>query len=180
MNEPDGPDAVPPQITKDWRYYTGLTLLALSVILPLAALAIVPMLGLSTAVAAGIIGVATVGSPEVLTIAAIAFLGRDTFNYFKYRILKILKRKMVMRRVSRTRYYFGLALFIGSALPLYIKGFFPDLLPGDEQTKVMIILVSEFIAFASIFILGGEFWEKLKALFLWDAPAATRNRQAAS
>ena len=180
MDVNDGLDAAPPQITMDWRYYTGLTLLALSVILPLAALAIVPMLGLSTAVAAGIIGVATVGSPEVLTIAAIAFLGRDTFNYFKYKFLKMLKRKMVTRRVSKARYYFGLALFVGSALPLYLKGFFPDLLPGDEQTKVMIILVSEFIAFASIFILGGEFWEKLKALFLWDAPAASRQQQPVS
>ena len=173
MQKRDEAETASPQLNKDWKYYTGMALLILSVLLPVGALIVVPMLELSTAIAAGIIGAATIGGPEILTLAAIAFLGRDTFNFYKHKVLKLFKIEGPPKPVSKFRYYFGLSIFVGSALPLYLKGLAPDLLPFDDNTQLTIVLISELIGVSSVFIIGGEFWEKLKALFIWDAPAAT-------
>ena len=157
MHNQTAEEMAAPQLNKDWKYYTGMTLLGLSFALPVAALAIVPMLELPTAIAAGIIGTATIGGPEVLTLAAIAFLGRDTFNFYKYKVLKLFKRTGPPKPVSKFRYYFGLSLFIGSAIPLYLKGLAPGIIPFDEGTQLNIVLVFELIGILSIFIVGGEF-----------------------
>ena len=170
----------PPELNKDWRYWTGMSLLLLSLLTPLFALAIVPLLDLPTAVAAGIVGVATVGVPEVLSLAAIAFLGKDTFNYYKYKVLKLFKGTGPPKPVSKFRYYFGLSMFFGSIIPIYVKALFPEALPFDHETQIDIVLVSELVGVLSVFILGGEFWEKLKALFIWNAPAASSLQQPAS
>src|SRR5262245_64089846 len=83
MSERDKDATRPPTLKRNWRFYAGMTALVLAVILPLGAL-IVPMLGLPLAQSALLVGVLVAGGPEVLCIAAIALLGKETFHYFDH------------------------------------------------------------------------------------------------
>ena len=65
---------------KDWKYYLGITFLVLSFLIPAIGF-IFPFLGLPTALAAILIGVFTVGIPEVMIILAVFCLGKETFNF---------------------------------------------------------------------------------------------------
>jgi hypothetical protein len=40
-----------------------------------------------------------------------------------------------------------------------------------HETRVAISLVMQTMFLASFFVLGGDFWDKARALFVWDARA---------
>ena len=152
-------------LKKDWKYYLGMTFLVLSFVVPLAGF-IFPFLGLPTALAATLVGVFTVGVPEVMIILAVLCLGKETFNYYKKKLFKIFRPNKPPKPVSKFRYYFGLVIFLASPIPLYINGYSPDLLPAGGRHY---ILMGGDLAFViSFFILGESFWEKIKALFRWE------------
>ena len=44
-----------------------------------------------------------------------------------------------------------------------------DLLPGYETHPRMIVLIADFILLITLVILGGEFFDKLRSLFSYDA-----------
>src|SRR5262245_42731610 len=98
----------PPTLKRDWRFYAGMTALVLAVILPLGAF-IVPMLGLPLAQSALLVGVLVAGGPEVLCVAAIALLGKETFQYLAHHAKLAFRRAVVERPASKARYYVGLA-----------------------------------------------------------------------
>jgi hypothetical protein len=158
--------AEPADLQKDWKFYCGLALLALSFLSPLLAL-LIPILALPPAASAMAAGFCLVGAPEICALIAIALLGKPTWNYLVTALKSKLKFPALSQKVSKTRYFAGLALNIGSIIPLYVAGYFPDLLPA--QNGRLYVLISGELAFVvSFFILGGQFWEKFKALFVYD------------
>src|SRR5262245_35748969 len=80
----------PPVLKRDWRFYSGMTALVLSVLVPLGAI-VVPFLGLSPAESALVAGALLAGAPEVLCILAVALLGKETFQYFVHRAKGVLR-----------------------------------------------------------------------------------------
>lgn len=150
-------------IKRNWKYYLGMTCLSLSFLVPVIGF-IFPFLGLPTALAATLTGVFTVGIPEVMIILAVLLLGKETFNYYKSKLFK--KRKNAPKPVSKFRYYFGLVIFLASPIPLYLNGYSPDLLP--ESGRHTILMGGDLAFVLSFFILGGGFWEKIKALFRYE------------
>ncbi|HWQ19550.1 MAG TPA: hypothetical protein VN455_07200 [Methanotrichaceae archaeon] len=159
------PEPQPPELKRGLRLYAGLAAAILSIILP-AFVIIVPSLGLpaqwTVILSAGLF----IGGPEMLTLAAVLLLGKDTLRYFMYRIKKALWGVVMERPVSKARYYLGLALFFASGLPIYIYGYFPGVLP--EGMRVSILVAADLIFVISMFIMGGEFWEKLQMIFVWE------------
>lgn len=151
-------------LKKDWKFYLGVLLLAISIFAPLLAL-VVPFIGLSAGFAALIAGACLIGIPEVCALIAIALLGKETWNYLVSKLKKHLPAFPV--RVSRFRYYLGLTLNIGSLIPLYIAGYFPDILP-PHPGRLYLMIAGDLVFVASFFILGGQFWEKFKSLFVYE------------
>jgi hypothetical protein len=105
------------------------------------------------------------GIPEVLWVAAAAVMGEAGFEVLKKRLWGLLKRHALPERVSPARYRFGLVLFV---LPLligwlgpYATIVFPELGPHP----IALYLAGDAIFMLSFFVLGGEFWDKLGALF---------------
>jgi hypothetical protein len=146
-----------------------MTALALAVVLPLGA-AVVPLLGLSVASSALLVGVLVAGGPEVLCIIAIALLGKDTFQYLAQRAKLALRRAVIDRPVSKTRYYGGLAVVMLSWLPAYIYAYFPAALPGGNA-RIYILAAMDLAFVASVFVMGGEFWEKVRRIFVYEGKA---------
>jgi hypothetical protein len=155
-----------PVLHKDWRFYSGMSALVLALVLPLLALA-VPLLGLSTAASAALVGALVAGGPEVLILLAAALLGKNVLHYFTARIKRRLWEAAMVRPVSKLRYYIGLAIALVSLVPFYLYGYFPHLMPPDDA-RIWILAGSDLSFIASVFLMGGEFWEKVRRLFVWE------------
>jgi hypothetical protein len=98
------------------RFYLGLACLALSLILPLFGL-LVARLPLSLAAKATIIGLLTVGGPELLGILAVVCLGKENLLRIKQKLMSRLRRLRPPSPVSRTRCRVGLVMFLLPLIP---------------------------------------------------------------
>lgn len=161
-------DPSAPALALDWKFWLGVILLSLSCLIPFSAL-LLPFLHLHPAVSAAIGAVCVFGLPEILSLAAIPLLGRQTFDYLMSRLWHVLKKLSPPARVSRLRYYAGLTVFVVSCLPQYTNSYLPQLLPADQALRVQILALSDLAWVGSFFILGGDFWEKFRRLFIYDS-----------
>jgi hypothetical protein len=156
----------PPTLERGWRFYAGLTALVLSCLLPLSAI-LVPMLGLPVAQSTVLAGVLVAGAPEVLCILAVALLGKETFQYFIHRAKSALRRALVDRPASKARYYLGLTIILVSWIPSYVYAYFPGVMPGGD-TRIYILAGMDLAFIAAVFLMGGEFWEKVRRIFIYE------------
>jgi len=166
MHDDAAETAQPPTLKRDWRFYSGMAAIALSIILPLCAL-LVPMLGLPTTQSALLAGALVAGAPEVLCILAVALLGKDTFQYFVHKATSVLRSAVLERPASKPRYYSGLAVILLSWIPAYVYAYAPSVMPGGDA-RVTILAVMDLAFVAAVFLMGGEFWEKVRRIFVYE------------
>ena len=166
MAPPDCPANSTGNSTANWRFVAGVTVLGLSMLLPLAAL-VVPFLGLPVAQSALIAGALVAGAPEVLMLLAVALLGRQNFDRIVGAAKKFLFTTFFSKPVSRGRYYAGLAICLLSFLPIYVAGYVPSWMPVGNG-RIAVLAAADLAFIFSFFIMGGEFWEKFRRLFVWE------------
>jgi hypothetical protein len=153
-----------------WRFPVGVTIFLVGFAAPLA----IPMVtssDLPTAWKAAVSGALAVGVPEIMMVVAAAVMGRAGFARLKHRFGRFLKKYGPPERVSRVRHRMGLAMF---TLPLLVAWLAPYLghhLPGYETNSMWWHIGGDLVFFSSLFVLGGEFWDKLRALFVHGARA---------
>jgi len=152
------------------RFYLGVIFFALAWVLPLFGI-LVARLNLSLSVKAALIGLLTVGGPELLGLLAVLCLGKKNLIYLKNKCLEWLQRLKPAAPVSRTRYRLGLVMFLLPLIPTYIMAYAPQWLPDQSPQRLYVNLAADFIFLTSLFVLGGDFWDKLRALFVYDARA---------
>ncbi len=153
---------------KDWKYYLGMSLFLYS-FLPMSIVAILPFLGLTLA-QAGAFAVVFLASGEVAFLCAAALLGKEFLTALKKRIKAWFKRSHEPKPISRNRHRFGIALLASSFLPHYVMLIYL-LFFSHKESEINFLawtLVAGEAAFmAGLFILGGDFWERLRQLFVW-------------
>lgn len=156
-------------IVKDFRYYLGMFFFLLSFVMPIFGF-LVPCLGMSPTTGGAVIAFLLAGGPELCLIAAAAFWGKKILNYFKKMIFGFIKRGIILRRVSKVEYYMGLTVNLTSIVPLWLHGYFPNLLPFDPNSvqRVYFLLVFDLLFLVSFLFLGGRFWEKIRRVFVYD------------
>ncbi|MBM3543185.1 MAG: hypothetical protein FJX44_01560 [Alphaproteobacteria bacterium] len=110
---------------------------------------------------------------EILMFPAVALMGKENFD----RIVSRVKGVVLAGKVSRTRYTIGLVLLIGAIAYAWLGTYVPELMPSDPSARLWANLALDLVLVASLFVLGGEFWDKLRALFLYDARAVLPNRK---
>jgi len=163
--------AEPPQA--GWRLHLGFIILVVGFLSPLT----IPLVTASELPArwkAIISGALAVGIPEVFSIVAIAIMGKAGFNYIKARVFGFLKKHGPPDRVSRTRYHIGLAMFMLPILFGWLAPYVSQYIPGYEAHRLLINIVGDLMLFTSLFVLGGDFWDKVRALFIHDARVPIR------
>ena len=74
-------------------------------------------------------------------------------------------------QVSPRRYKVGLIMFAAPLVFAFIDPYFGDHLPGHERARMVYVIGGDVLLISSLFVLGGDFWEKLRALFVHDATA---------
>jgi hypothetical protein len=119
--------------------------------------------GLSAEWKTAISGVLVLGVPEIFMLIAVSILGKQGFDYLKSHLWKLIRPA---DKVSALRYRIGLILF---CLPILFGWLYPYLevwiIPlADYQIELAI--TGDVIFAVSLFVLGGDFWLKIKALFI--------------
>lgn len=114
-------------------------------------------------------------APELCLLLAVAILGKPGFNYLTGIFKKILDRFFARHGppevVSPRRYKIGLVMFMVPLLLAWATPYFAPHLPAYESRPILYALPGDIILIASLFVLGGEFWDKLRALFIHGAKA---------
>ncbi len=164
MNDKKNPE----QSAPGWRFKLGVYLLVVGAICPLFT-PVVAMTGLSTEWKATLSGLLLVGIPEIFSLRAIAVMGKDGFNYIKGKAFAFFKRHALPKEVSLTRYRIGLVLFLLPLLFGWLAPYGTELIPGYESHRLAVNLGGAFLLILSLFVLGGEFWDKVRALFAYEA-----------
>lgn len=160
--------------TTRWRFRAGAVIFGLGFCAPLA-IPLVTSSNLPTAWKTALSGALAVGVPEIMMVVAAAVMGNEGFAELKRRFGKLLKKYGPPERVSRTRYRVGLVMF---ALPLLVAWLGPYLghhLPGFDRHPLFWHVGGDLILVISLCVLGGEFWDKLRSLFVHGARAVFPN-----
>ncbi len=152
-----------------WRFTVGITLLILAVISPVGAI-FVGYTNLSTELKLTISGLFLAGLPEILTVAAVAVLGKEGFTRIKASVLKLVRKYGPPKEVGRMRYNIGLVMFIVPMLYSWATMYVPfERIPGFLEHRTLISIVFDLFFFGSFLVLGGNFFDKVRALFIHKA-----------
>ena len=153
-----------------WRLKASLALFILSIMVPAAGVWLVTTLDLSTTLAATFSGALLMGG-ELLGVTAVAIMGKPGFEYIKTRVFGFLKRYGPPQEVGRVRYGIGLVMFCIPILFAWLSIYLGDSLPGFAQDPLPYALGGDILLLTSLFVLGGNFWDKLRSLFVHNAVA---------
>lgn len=153
-----------------WRLTLGIGMLLLSIITPLAGIPTVTSLDLSATMKSTLSGGLLIGA-EVLGVLAIAVMGKPGYVYIKSRVFGFLKRYSPPDEVSRSRYTIGLVMFFVPILFAWISIYAADYIPGFSQNPLPYAIGGDLLLLVSLFVLGGDFWDKIRALFVYDSKA---------
>ena len=114
-------------------------------------------------------GLLLLGIPEVFTLAAVAVLGKQGFEYLKGILFSLLRRLAPADTVGLVRYRIGLVMFLVPVLFGWLSVYIPHLIPGFVEHPMVYAITGDVMFFLSVFVLGGDFWDKIRALFVYGA-----------
>ena len=98
-----------------------------------------------------------------------AIMGKSGFNLIKGRIFSFLKKHGPRDRVSLTRYRIGLVMFLLPIVFGWLGPYGAHHISGYETHRLVVIVIGDLMFVASLFVLGGDFWDKISALFIHRA-----------
>jgi hypothetical protein len=153
-----------------WRFRIGIIIFVVGFLSPLL-IPVIAAMGLPTAWKAAISGLLAVGIPEVFSLVAIAVVGKSGFKYLKGRIFALLRKYGPPDVVSRTRYRIGLVMFLLPLLFGWLAPYLSSLIPFIKTHCIALGIIGDALFVVSLFVLGGDFWDKLRALFIHGAKA---------
>lgn len=165
------------QIRPGWRFHSGIMLFVLGLLSPL----FIPLVT-ATALPAGwktaLSGLLMLGIPELLWVAAAAIMGKAGFNYIKGKFWGFFKKMAPSDEVSAARYRVGLVMFLLPILFGWLAPYGVHRIPGYENYRFAANLIGDLLLVSSLFVLGGDFWDKLRGLFIHKVIIKTPARES--
>ena len=127
--------------------------------------------GLPTAWKASLSGLLMVGVPDLFGLAAVAILGKEGYTYMKRRLASRIRPAQPPEPVTARRHRIGLTMFATSVLAGWALPYGTAWEPSLHEAEVWVAAGVNVVFLASLFVLGGNFWAKLHALFDREAVA---------
>src|SRR5688500_2111346 len=120
--------------------------------------------------------------PKLLIITIIFVLGKAGFAYLKAVCFKAIGRAFAplapARQVNSLRYRIGLVMFTLPLLEAWLVPYLETAFPGWAASRP-IEWIWDLMLLASFFLLGGEFWDKLRALYVQRATVTFPTKERA-
>ena len=157
-------------VQPNWRFRTGVIVFVASWCSPLL-IPLVMASELSAHWKTIISGALAAGIPEIGAILAIAIMGKSGFNTMKNRIFSFFKKHGPPDRVSLARYRIGLVMFGIPLLFGWLSPYLQNLIPQYEENRILLSVAGDLVFISSLIVLGGDFWDKIRSLFVHDAIA---------
>ena len=151
-----------------WRFTTGVTLFVLGLVCPLF-VPLVTATNLTGKTKAIFSGALALGVPELLWLAAVALMGKAGFDLIKGRVFGFMKRHAMPATVSRTRYRVGLVMILVPVMLGFAQPYVSTVFEQLAEYRVQVGVAGDVLLLVSLFVLGGEFWDKVRALFVHGA-----------
>lgn len=156
-------------MSSNLRLVIGILLLVIGLILPMG-IVLLSATSWPAAVKTVVGGVLFFGF-EVLAIPAVAIMGKENFDRIMAMVRGRFSKLKPSGDVGRVRHAIGILLFVLPILPTYIMAYAPEWLPEASSQRFYINLCADGMFLISLFVLGGDFWDKLRALFVREARA---------
>ena len=150
------------------RLIAGGSLFIVGLLAPLL-IPVVVASDLNVEITAMISGLLMLGVPEIFMLAAVATLGKSGYSYLKTKLFLMLKKAAPADTVSLLRYRIGLVLFLLPILMGWLLPYVDYLLPFYVEYRIVFNLLGDLMMISGVFVLGGDFWDKLRALFIHNA-----------
>lgn len=147
-----------------WRFRAGFGVFVLAY----AAWVLVPLAAFSGASATDIATLTggIVVTNKIMLLACIAIMGKPGFQRLKAVVLHQIRQLSPGNTVGPARHVIGLVMFclplVSAMLEPYVDAIWPGLRPKMWEAQ----LLGDLMLVAGIFVLGGEFWNKIRALFI--------------
>jgi hypothetical protein len=111
-----------------------------------------------------------------MKITSVAILGKPSYLYIKSIFMHYFARVIKPYHASRMRYNIGLILFCLPLIPTYIMAYAPQFFSSNFYLRLILNISIDVVFIASLFVLGGDFWDKLKALFTFSAKVSFQEK----
>jgi hypothetical protein len=149
---------------RGWSYRAGICVFVVGLATPLL-IPFVLAMELSNAWKGTVSGLLGLGIPEILMLAGVSLMGKPGFQYLKARIFAALRKIASPEKVSLARYRCGLVLLGVTLLYGWMAPYMGDSLPWHEAYRVHAAVIGDLLLLSALILLGGDFWDKLRALF---------------
>ena len=150
---------------KGLRFPAGVALFFVGLACPLLIPSVVAS-DLSAGWKTALSGLLGVGIPDVFTVAAVGVMGKDGFDALKQRAFGLLRRVAPPDHVGPIRYRIGLVMFVGPIIFAWAGPYLRPMLPWLVGPSRATAVAGDIVFVASFLVLGGDFWDKIRALFV--------------
>jgi len=164
------------EVKPGWRIKAGFAMFIASIAWPLF-MPLLLLFGVSTGAVAKISGMLLIAA-EVMLVAAAALAGKEGFAYIKQRVFGLLKSYAPPETVSASRYKIGLVMFTVPLLFTFLAPYLGIFIPKQIAGNVLLAIGGDLSILFSLFLLGGDFWDKLRALYVHGAVASMPDKSA--
>ncbi|HBH30937.1 MAG: transporter suffix domain-containing protein [Desulfofustis sp. PB-SRB1] len=158
------------EVKPGWRIKAGFAIFLVSIAWPLF-MPVLLFFGISTGAVAKLSGVLLIAA-EVMLLAAAALTGKEGFAYIKQRVFGFLKSYSPPESVSALRYKIGLVMFTVPLLFAFLAPYLGMFIPKQIAGNLFLAMGADLSLLISLFLLGGDFWDKLRALYIHGAVAS--------
>lgn len=149
------------------RFVLGVIFLVIGLLLPLGVYP-VSQTDWPASVKTAVGGVLFFGF-EIMAVPAAAILGKENFDRITAKVKGWVGRLKPAGKVGPLRHAIGIVLFIVPIVPTYVMAYMPRWLPDSSPLRLWVNVSADMVFLTSLFVLGGDFWDKLRALFVREA-----------
>ncbi|MFC1701557.1 hypothetical protein ACFL1J_02250 [Pseudomonadota bacterium] len=116
------------------------------------------------------------GLPEIGMVLAVAVLGKQGFALLKGELFALLRKHTEPSAITARRYRLGLVLFCIPLLVGWLTPYLVRVLPvlSQDQGSLLPVILLDLMFAGSFLVLGEEFWEKVRRLFIYEAGPVRR------
>lgn len=120
-------------------------------------------------------GLLAVGIPELGILVAVGILGKSGFLFLKRHIVGTLSQYMFPESVGLLRHRIGIIMLVLPLIFGWVQPYIVYLYPNLELQSIYYSIVGDVVFVLSFIVLGGDFWEKLRRLFIHDPEKLTEH-----
>ncbi|MFJ7311531.1 transporter suffix domain-containing protein [Pseudomonas sp. NPDC098747] len=152
--------------TVGWRFKVGIAIVGFMLgcwlLVPIAA-----WVGVSASMVAALTGTLFI-SNKVLLLIVIAVMGKAGFQQLKRSMFGFLSSFIpnAETRVGPIRHRIGIVMFCLPLISGFLEPYVDTLWPGLRPALWQLQLLGDVMLIASFIVLGPDFWEKIRTLFI--------------